>query len=88
MNVLNFGVYRFIAIATTALAVMLANARQRRRVIGAKLKRRAPRMWELDFWESHSTFVELCSAVAPLMAAVVPAPSFPGEPVPTDKYVI
>lgn len=85
MNVLNFGVYRFISIATTALAVMLANGRQRRRVIGAKLKRRAPRTWEPDFWKSHSTFVELCSAVVPLLA---PAPLYPGEPVPPDKYVI
>lgn len=85
VNVLNFGVYRFISVATIALAVMPANGRQRRRVIGAKLKRQAPRMWEPDFWESHSTFVELCSAVVALMA---PAPSYPGEPVPPDKYVI
>lgn len=46
---------RFIPFAAAALAVVVANQRQRRRAVGATLARRGPYTWEQlrmrDFWE-------------------------------------
>lgn len=42
---------RFVTIATTPLAVSLANRRQRRCVMGAMLKKQASYVWGRDFWE-------------------------------------